>query len=769
MSQKRREQKRQRRVEIEGGVRWPAVLKAVVLGGGVALLVIGAMGPSESAVSDGTYAPLAAGWCLLLVAWAAAMWLDDQPTVVIGWTETIGAALVGWHSVAALLSLGSTNGRHALNAHWLVIGYGLTAFLFRQTVRTAEQARSLVTAMLWLATLLASLGLYQYFYGMPRQRKEYERDPIKVLQENGIATDEDSSQRKHFEDRLRSVEPLSTFALTNSLAGVLGPWLVGTLGIALANFWNVQQRRTLTALLVGAGLMASCLVLTKSRTAYLAVAAGLVLIGMYGRSAKRGWRLDWRIPTALAGAAIVIGLVAVYFGGLDAKVLSEAPKSLLYRVEYWQATARVIAKYPIFGCGPGNFQEVYAAYKLPQASEMVADPHNFLLEMWATAGTPAVILLVGLLLAFAVDLSVAVHSGRQTEEPTDEAPVAPAKWIVFGGAAIGLLIAPAVATALGYTLEHVSQRVPLPVVWLLGFPLLAAVSWSLKTWIARGELPLAAAIIPQVVLLINLLAAGALVFPAVIATLLVLTPVALQTAGQPSSEFSFGPLLLSRRAITVLAASAVAVVLACLYTEYYPVLNGLLALADAVYRLESRQYREALPKALVAAKADGLSPEPWRLLSEMRLGQWEATGADKDWETFLATAETYSKLEPRHHVAWFTRGTWFLTAWKKSQRPKDIDQALAAYRNAVERYPNWATYHAQLAWTLHLAGDDNAARTEAQQAYDLDQKMPHQEQKLSRQHVVDPEPKKKPATMYREESAEQTVERLRKPSAEEQP
>src|SRR5689334_2420152 len=169
MSHKRREQRRQQQAEVAGQIRWAAVLRAVVLGGGMALIVMAALIPSESAISDGTYAPLAAGWCLLLVVWAAAMWLDDQPTVLIGWTEAIGAAVIGWHSLAALLSLGYTNGRHALNAHWLVVGYGLTAFLFRQTVRTADQARSLVAAMLWLATLLASLGLYQYSYGMPRQ------------------------------------------------------------------------------------------------------------------------------------------------------------------------------------------------------------------------------------------------------------------------------------------------------------------------------------------------------------------------------------------------------------------------------------------------------------------------------------------------------------------------------------------------------------------------------------------------------------------------
>src|SRR5439155_18671632 len=161
--------------------------------------------------------------------------------------------------------------------------------------------------------------------------------------------------------------------------------------------------------------LAICLALTKSRTSYLAVSAGLVLIGLYSRRASSAWRLGWRVPAGAAGMAIVIGLVAVFFGGLDVQVLSEAPKSVLYRIEYWQATARVIGTYPLLGCGPGNFQEAYAAYKLPQASETVADPHNFLLEMWATAGTPAVILLIGLLLAFVADVSVAVHSGRQAE------------------------------------------------------------------------------------------------------------------------------------------------------------------------------------------------------------------------------------------------------------------------------------------------------------------------------------------------------------------
>src|SRR5438105_6784894 len=204
MSHKRREQKRQQRVESEGGVRWPAVLRAVVLGGGVALLVVSTMVPSESTISDGTYAPIVAGSCLLLVVWAAGVLLDEQPSVRVGWTEAAGAALVGWHSLAALISLGHTNGRQALNAHWLILGYGVTVFLFRQVIRTVDQARSLIATMLWLAMLLASLGLYQYFYSMPRLRAEYARDPAAALAANGIPSDADSAQRKLFENRLQS-------------------------------------------------------------------------------------------------------------------------------------------------------------------------------------------------------------------------------------------------------------------------------------------------------------------------------------------------------------------------------------------------------------------------------------------------------------------------------------------------------------------------------------------------------------------------------------
>src|SRR5262249_5278745 len=151
--------------------------------------------------------------------------------------------------------------------------------------------------------------------------------------------------------------------------------------------------------------------------------------------------------------------------------------------------------------------------------------------------------------------------------------------------------------------------------------------------------------------------------------------------------------------IALVTFATVVIAIACLSTEYYPVLNSQLALTQALDLLQHGRTRgaqaEAMAKAVDAAKADSLSPEPWRLLSEMDLARWRQSADEKDWEAFVNAADSYRRLDPRHHVAWVTRGNWYLGAWRKSNRPEDLDRAIAAYAEAVKHYPNKAVYHAQ--------------------------------------------------------------------------
>ncbi|MCA9114995.1 MAG: O-antigen ligase family protein, partial [Planctomycetaceae bacterium] len=104
-----------------------------------------------------------------------------------------------------------------------------------------------------------------------------------------------------------------------------------------------------------------------------------------------------RLVLAVAAFVLLAG-VAAGLASLDAKVLSEAPRSVRFRLQYWHGAVQVIREHPLLGVGPGNFRQHYLAHKLPESSEEIADPHNLILDIWASAGLTA---LAGLLLLLA--------------------------------------------------------------------------------------------------------------------------------------------------------------------------------------------------------------------------------------------------------------------------------------------------------------------------------------------------------------------------------
>ena len=113
---------------------------------------------------------------------------------------------------------------------WLALG--LVFFLTRQLVRTRREARALVAVMIALAAALAVYGYYQVFVGLPAARAEYAANPDEALKDVGQWAPAGSAERLRFERRLASDEPMATFALTNSLAALLAPWLLVATGIA---------------------------------------------------------------------------------------------------------------------------------------------------------------------------------------------------------------------------------------------------------------------------------------------------------------------------------------------------------------------------------------------------------------------------------------------------------------------------------------------------------------------------------------------------------
>jgi len=200
---------------------------------------------------------------------------------------------------------------------------------------------------------------------------------------------------------LYSQEPIGTFALANTLAGVLTGGLLILVARLLGRLRAVGSGPALAGWIcavVPILICGYCLVLTKSRSAWLGCVAGggVLLLGGFG---------VWRLPVLLrrATAVWVAGLCGLLLGGvvlswngsLDSAVLAEAPRSLQFRLMYWAGTLRMLRERPLTGAGPGNFRESYMPWKSDASSEEIRDPHNLLLDAWSSSG---VLGLGGLLL-----------------------------------------------------------------------------------------------------------------------------------------------------------------------------------------------------------------------------------------------------------------------------------------------------------------------------------------------------------------------------------
>ncbi len=342
--------------------------------------------------------------------------------------------------------------RHAANllVEWL--GLAAAWWALRSLLRTREHRIALAWPLLALVIAAAGLGIWQHAVSLPRAaaewgpkidtfREGYSRgdpDPklIRDFAAAGIPTSEPGLTQ--FSKRLvHSQEPFGMFALANTFGGMLATgvclltvaWWKSRGGMSRPTWW-------LCGLMVG--VVGWCLLLTKSRTALLALLLALLWWGwsLLRETAARG--SIKRVGIWFVGGVAVLVLAGwglIQLGVWDRWVISEAPKSLTYRVQYWTGGARLIAEAPWLGIGLGQFRGRYLQVKLPEASEQIADPHNLWLEAWTNGG---LISVVGLMLGFAWFVG-RMWRGDATEstepEPFMSAPMTPRA--VLGGVILG--------------------------------------------------------------------------------------------------------------------------------------------------------------------------------------------------------------------------------------------------------------------------------------------------------------------------------------------
>ncbi len=709
----------------------PEALRPWLLAGLVALCVARPLLPSEGVSWLGDGQPFNMLALILTAGTLLAVAIHGQFTQRFHLVDAAVAALVGLCATSALVGASSGSPRMSLNMLWEWVGLGLVYFLARQLVRTAQEARGLVAVMFALAVVLSGFGFYQVFVGLPADRAEYAANPDEVLRSLGQWYPAGSPERQLFENRLQSTEPLATFALTNSLAGFLAPWLVVALGIGgsmLAERRGTapQPRSAVrTARIVAFALsvlaVAGCFVLTKSRSGYVALAAGIALLPLALGAGRR--MLNWRFALFAAGTLLMLVGGAVAIKGLDAKVLTEASKSLEYRLEYWQATLGMIGDYPWLGVGPGNFQDFYTQYKLPQASEEIRDPHDFLLEVWATSGTFALVALCIVLIAFARStwrLPTSTEGGAAADLREPSASSGNVKFMAAGGC-VGL----ALAFLIGPLFGHVLSEAQLAAALLLGGGVVA-ILWP---WVIAGTLPPRVPALGVLVLAIHWLAAGGIAFPGVAGTFWLLLALGLRRAEEAPSEHPAGTRKLVLRMIPIAALGLVCVAAAaCYYSAYQPVLHFHAAMSQA--------YEVPHPAAraiafMDAAAADPLAPEPWLAMAELELEKLKQNPTSEAVHQRFVDATTRAmELQPQASTTWRQIGQWYLELYAANHDPRAADTGLECLRGAVRMYPHSATLRGEFALALELTGRRDAARHHAEEALKLSRETPHADKKL---------------------------------------
>jgi tetratricopeptide (TPR) repeat protein len=724
MSPARPERQRATRPETASGGLLERVAAALL----TAVIACRQLTPTDGAATGETI--WIAQFALLVVAvWVFAMYRAGVLRLEFDWID--GAVLLlclGHVGGALVVTVTSGDKRGALNLLWEWCGVLATFFLLRRIVTTSGLRRNLLLVVAATAVSLSGLGVWQHYGGYAETRREYEKIRLELqsLEREGEPSDPraaaewqralqrvranlmsmnvplDDSARVLWEQRLNSSEPIGMFALANTLAGVLACTAVVWLGLLVAAGGRGAWWQRAVAWALGI-LLLYCLLLTKSRTAFVGLTAGMVVwtarTGLWRSAERRRWR--WLLAGGILAAAGLI-VVAATSGGIDHYVLSESAKSLRYRFEYWQATWHMLIDSPrnwLLGVGPGNFRQNYLPFKLPQSSEEIADPHNALLDVWANGGIVALAGLAGLCAAGLRPL------WRRRTDPADEGDAPSWRDGILAGGALGYL---AVFIAGGASDERI-------ILLLLGWMCIVAMYAALIRFEAFSVVCAAA----FTALAVHLLGAGGIGMPGIVQLLLLLAVFGASVDRPAAWHWATN----SRPAIAAVGLTGLGLYFGCWFTGLIPVISAREKLSLGEYELmDERRPARAEREFLLAAQADPWSAEPYRQLSQLTFQIWlgSDTKSQEAFDRSIAWQKKAIDRDPRLYAGHRYLGEMYLAKFARTADRPDAESAVAAFEQAAALYPNQAQVQSGLAESLWNAGSQEPAQQAARRALALD-------------------------------------------------
>lgn len=288
------------------------------------------------------------------------------------------------------------------------------------TVLLVQILDSPVKIMLVLA-VIAALGVVsayqcaeQFLISNQITIEQYEQAPQTILEPMGI--EPGSLQQFLLEHRLYSGSVRGFFTTRNSAGSFALLACFAAIALFIEKLKNRKFDASWPAHLLSCGIAAAVVlfgfVLIHSKGAIIGLLLGAAIFVALLRFG------DWikLHRKAVLIVCLSLGIMAVgaiaWYGLGHGRLPGGNP--MLVRWQYWQASVKMVADFPVTGAGPGNFSQYYPYYKPAEALESVGDPHNFVLRVLTEYGPLG---LVGFLAMVLVPLWKTISPIRGTAPP----------------------------------------------------------------------------------------------------------------------------------------------------------------------------------------------------------------------------------------------------------------------------------------------------------------------------------------------------------------
>jgi hypothetical protein len=479
------------------------------------------------------------------------------------------------------------------------------------------------------------------------------------------------------------------------------------------------------------------------------------------------------LAIGLSGAVVVAALViaGLALKRLDLQFLTQSPKSLRYRLEYWtgawgvitdgaQSLAGVLSQ-PTFwwGVGPGNFAGPYLKFKLPEASEEILDPHNMFLEVWASGGFWAFVCLLGALgwsfwnlfgrSSRVVEHPQVDHSSRRAHrrerklardhiqpsavDDVDDQPPSRTTWLTISAGAGWVMVV--LFVWLNPFQADLFTR------WLiLGASWLAAAFLIAPLW-KRLPVPALALSAAALTAVINLLAQGGIGIPTVALGMWSIVALGLnmrddRTCGRIREYDGRMPALGLAVAWSALVGTFIGLVSPYWRSE------AAIERGQTALRQRPPDFEEAERAFELAAREDGYSARPWLNLAALHWMIWRERGSKSQDVRWMKIPICYdmATAPPRNPRAWTIHDERAIrihdlllevgSRLDPAQKTKYQGKIVEATRTASRLNPTNSDLHARLAHASAEISMFSDAVNEANEALRLDRITPHADRKL---------------------------------------